>query len=241
MSEFSHLAFLFSLVIVLIIITCDSSGSQIRCCLFCAPLNVLAIVMPFPIFSQEITDILFSFCATSPQAQHNQIAVACRATNILWRRMHRTMVHFLLNRIIRILVEEDDDFWTVHPLHDVRDVLWVIQILWILCGFQCISVGYDSIMRAGVLAVPMTRLAYTMFPASWLRTKNISLLWHFACEHLWQWCISDGCALMRSSSVFNFFQFSQVRVWAGFARCWSHELKHHVDIYPCFFVMVSTD
>ena len=58
-------------------------------------------IMPFPEFVQEINDIISSHCATSPMAQHNQIAVACRTTNMLWRRMHRKMLQFLLNKMIK--------------------------------------------------------------------------------------------------------------------------------------------
>ena len=87
---------------------------------------VLVIVMPLFVFSQEINDVIFSSCSTSPRAHHNQIAVVCRATNILWRRMHRQVVLDLLDRTIINLVEEAVSQFTFRgpfPLQDVVDII----------------------------------------------------------------------------------------------------------------------
>ena len=80
--------------------------------------------------------IIFSHCVTSPMAQHNQIAVACSASNILWRRMHRKMLQFLLKLIINLIGEEDTP-GIIIPLQDVVDVLWdILDILWTLSRWQ---------------------------------------------------------------------------------------------------------
>ena len=88
---------------------------------------ILVTVMPLPTFSREINDIIFSHCATSPVAQHNQTAVACRATNVLWRRMHRQTVLVLLNRMIMNLIEDAGANFVIRnvafPLQDVVDVI----------------------------------------------------------------------------------------------------------------------
>ena len=47
-------------------------------------------------YSMEILVIIMSFCATSPMAQHNQIAVASRRLNVAWRRMIRVIVREML-------------------------------------------------------------------------------------------------------------------------------------------------
>jgi hypothetical protein len=74
-------------------------------------------------FGQDINDILFSFCSTSPRAQHNQIAVACRATNISWRRMHRPVVFAFLENLIFDLVEQVVAPAAPFPIQDVLDII----------------------------------------------------------------------------------------------------------------------
>ena len=57
----------------------------------------------------------------------NRIAVACKATNVLWRRMHRQTVLVLLNRMIMNLIEEAGTNFVIRnvafPLQDVVDVI----------------------------------------------------------------------------------------------------------------------
>ena len=88
---------------------------------------ILVTVMSCPTFSREINDLILSHCAMSPMAQHNQIAVACRSTNVLWRRMHRQTVLVLLNRMIVNLIEEAGANFVIRnvafPLQDVVDVI----------------------------------------------------------------------------------------------------------------------
>ena len=84
--------------------------------------------MSWPSFSREINDLIFCHCAVSPLAQHNQIAVACRSTNVLWRRMHRRTVLVFLNRVIITLIDEAESKGVLRaliPLQDAVDVVWV--------------------------------------------------------------------------------------------------------------------
>ena len=60
-------------------------------------------------------DIITRFCATSPDAQHNGIAVTNRYFNIAWRRMHRNVARHMMRELLS-LVHDRSKFTTV--VHD---------------------------------------------------------------------------------------------------------------------------
>ncbi len=48
-----------------------------------------------------ILDIIVQYCATSPMARHNGIAVCSRWANVAWRKMHLRITRALLSDAIR--------------------------------------------------------------------------------------------------------------------------------------------
>ncbi len=48
-----------------------------------------------------ILDIIVQYCAMSPMAKHNGVAVCNRSLNVAWRRMHLRITKDLLNEAIR--------------------------------------------------------------------------------------------------------------------------------------------
>ena len=48
-------------------------------------------------------DIITRFCATSPDAQHNGIAVTNRYFNIAWRRMHRNVARHMMRQLLSVV------------------------------------------------------------------------------------------------------------------------------------------
>lgn len=60
-------------------------------------------------------DIMTRFCATSPMAQHNQIAVTNRYLNIAWRRMHRNVAGHMMRQLLSTIHD-----WTQSCSHDAR-------------------------------------------------------------------------------------------------------------------------
>ena len=48
-------------------------------------------------------DIITRFCATSPETQHNGIAVTNRYFNIAWRRMHRNVARHMMRQLLSLV------------------------------------------------------------------------------------------------------------------------------------------
>ncbi len=69
-----------------------------------------------------ILSIILKYCAASPMAQHNGIAVCCRWANISWRQMHLRMIRDMLGDSLDMLRV----FHTAQALHllvDLEDVM----------------------------------------------------------------------------------------------------------------------
>ena len=124
---------------------------------------LLASVMTLLSFGQDINDVLFSYCSTSPRHQHNQISVACRATNISWRRMHRPVLLDLLDHLICDLVEHHAPPYAPFPLQDVLDIIWVIETC--ARGFMQWKVSYSEIYS---IRGAQQALAYFFDTSQWL-------------------------------------------------------------------------
>ena len=84
--------------------------------------------MPWPALTKEINDFILFHCSTSPMALHNQIAVACRSTNIMWRRIWRRVLLDCVSSLIITIIREADSETVmqnvVWPLEDILDQLW---------------------------------------------------------------------------------------------------------------------
>ena len=48
-----------------------------------------------------VLDIIVQYCALSPMAKHNGVAVCSRSLNVAWRRMHLRTTKNLLNEAVR--------------------------------------------------------------------------------------------------------------------------------------------
>ncbi len=48
-----------------------------------------------------VLDIIVQYCALSPMAKHNGVAVCSRSLNVAWRRRHLRIMKNLLNGAIR--------------------------------------------------------------------------------------------------------------------------------------------
>ncbi len=48
-----------------------------------------------------VLDIIVQYCAMSPMAKHNGVAVCSRSMNVAWRRMHLRITRALLSDAIR--------------------------------------------------------------------------------------------------------------------------------------------
>ncbi len=48
-----------------------------------------------------VLDIIAQYCAMSPMAKHNGVAVCSRSLNVAWRRTHLRIMKNLLNEAVR--------------------------------------------------------------------------------------------------------------------------------------------
>ena len=78
-------------------------------------------VMSWSALNKEMVDIILSYRATSPMAGHNQIAVACRSTHVIWRRMRRNLLLFRVNNLIITIIRES------HSEDMIRNAVWPLE------------------------------------------------------------------------------------------------------------------
>ena len=70
-----------------------------------------------------ILDIIVQYCATSPMARHNGIAVCSRWANAAWRKMHLRITRAMLRDATRGIANVTRAAEYVLLLHDLQDIM----------------------------------------------------------------------------------------------------------------------